>query len=69
MEFENIKKYLEKEVFIRLKNGYVYTFYLSNDSINNNTISFKDKFNIPIDIDISEISFISYARIFKNGKS
>jgi hypothetical protein len=62
MEIDNIKKYLGKRVFLILKSGYKYKCYLEKNSLTGTTLSFKDKFDYDVDIDISEISYISIAR-------
>jgi len=62
MEIDNIKKYLGKRVFLILKSGYKYKCHLDKNSLNGATLSFKDKFDYDVDIDISEISYISIAR-------
>ncbi len=62
MEIETIQKYIDKKVFLILKSGFKYKFILKQDCINGTTISFLDKFNVPVDFDISEIAFITISK-------
>ncbi len=71
MEIDNIRKYLGKKVFLILKSGYKYKCYLEENAMNGTTLSFKDKFDYDVDIDLSEISYISIAHedMGKDGKA
>lgn len=59
MNTEIIRKYINRKVLLTLKNGFKYKIFLKEEYINDNTISFKGKFGEPVDIDSSEITFIT----------
>jgi hypothetical protein len=59
MDENTITKYLGRKVFLILKNGFMYKVFLGENSFNNNVLSFLDKDNNPVDIDISTIDFIT----------
>lgn len=59
MDKETIQKYIGHKVFLTLKNGLKYKILLNENLINDNCLSFTGKFDEPIDLEISEISFIT----------
>ena len=61
MNAETLKKYVGYTVFLSLKNGFRYKFLLKEEYVNGDKLSFTGKFGEPIDLDISEITFITIA--------
>lgn len=59
MDKETIKKYIGHKVFLTLRNGLKYKILLLSECINDNSLSFTGKYGEPIDLEISEISFIT----------
>ena len=59
MDKETIKKYIGHKVFLTLRNGLKYKIILNQECIVENNLSFTGKYGEPIDLEISEISFIT----------
>ena len=59
MDKEIIKKYIGHKVFLTLRNGLKYKILLLPKCIIENNLSFTGKYGEPIDLEISEISFIT----------
>ena len=59
MDKETIQKYVGHLIFLTLKNGLRYKIFLNQECIINDSLSFIGKFGEPIDLEISEISFIT----------
>lgn len=59
MDKESIQKYLGHKVFLNLRNGLKYKIILKEEFIKGDVLSFTGKFNEPIDVSISEITFIT----------
>ena len=59
MDKETIQKYIGHLVFLTLKNGLGYKIFLNPEYIIDDSLSFTGKFGEPIDLEISEISFIT----------
>ena len=68
MELHSIKRYIGRKVFLYLKNGFKYKFFLKEEYIVGNTISFTGKFGEPIDITFEEISFMTVSDDEREGK-
>ena len=67
MDLQNIKQYIDKKVFFTLKNGFRYKIILKEEYVIGDTISFPDKYNNPVSINLSEISFITISK--ENGEN
>ncbi len=59
MDKETIQKYIGHKVFLTLRNGLKYKILLKEDCLSEENLSFTGKFGEPIDLEISEISFIT----------
>lgn len=59
MDKETIQKYIGHKVFLTLRNGLKYKILLKEECLVEETLSFTGKFGEPIDLEISEISFIT----------
>ena len=65
MDIENLNQYLEKYVYLILKNGFKYKLLLKPEYIKNEYLSFPDKFGNLVSFNISEINFITISNDFK----
>jgi len=68
MRKEDLEKYLETRVLLIHKNGYRYKFLLTKKCIKDTSLSFIDKFNNPVDINIEDISIITISNDQEEGK-
>lgn len=59
MDKETIQKYIGHKVFLTLRNGLKYKIFLKEECLVEEKLSFTGKFGEPIDLEISEISFIT----------
>ena len=59
MDEETIQKYIGHKVFLTLRNGLKYKILLKPECIVGDSLSFTGKYGEPIDLEISEISFIT----------
>ena len=62
MNKEDILKYIGYRVYIVLSNGFEYKLLLKPEYVKNDTISFLDKYNNPVDFSIQTISFITISK-------
>ncbi len=68
MDKETIQKYIGHKVFLTLRNGLKYKILLLPECITNDSLSFTGKFGEPIDLEISEISFITVSNEEVGGR-
>lgn len=68
MEKETIQKYIDKKVYLILKSGFKYKIILRRDCVKGTTISFLDRFGVPVDFDLSEIAFITISKLKGKNK-
>jgi len=68
MEIETIQKYIDKKVYLILKSGFKYKIILRRDCVKGTTVSFLDKFGVPVDFDLSEIAFITISKLKEKNK-
>ncbi len=68
MDIETIQKYIDKKVYLILKSGFKYKIILRRACVKGTTISFLDKFNVPVDFDVSEIAFITISKFKEKNK-
>jgi len=61
MDIKTVKKYVGHKVFLSLRNGLKYKIELKAENIKEGKLSFLGKFGEPIDVEIEEISFITYS--------
>lgn len=59
MQREDLFKHIGNKVLLIHKNGYKYKFLLLKSCIKETTISFRDKFDNLVDINIEDISIIT----------
>jgi len=59
MDIQSIQQYINKNVYFTLNNNFKYKIFLDKKYLNGDILTFPDKFNNPVSISLSEISFIT----------
>ena len=62
MDLKTIEKYIGRRILFKTRLGFKYIIILKQEYIKDNIISFNKQNGDPVDIDISEITFVSYSK-------